>query len=254
MKHTKMLLLAGAAALVAGAAQAQTAATPPTPPTFGAPIQGQCVLDVQQAMVDSTMGKAAQDRLGQLKAVVDSELQQQASALEAEMKSLQAQQKTVTPATKSALEAKAQAWGQKRDAFQAKVQQRQQEMQYTQQETMAILFQKMVPHINSVVTAKGCATVVQADSLLHYDAPGANNGPSTTFVYANPAMNITSAVVQKMDTSGDTLPQIDRVSLDQQQAQAAPSAGAAAAPAAPRPAAPKPAAPAAPAAGTAPKK
>lgn len=250
MKHTKMFLLAGAAALVAGAAQAQTAATPPAPPTFGAPIQGQCVLDVQEAMADSAMGKAASDRLGQLKAVVDSELQQQAQALEAEMKSLQAQQKTVTPATKPALEAKAQAWGQKRDAFQAKVQQRQQEMQYTQQEAMAVLFQKMVPHINSVVTAKSCATVVQSDSLLHYDAPGANNGPSTTFVYANPAMNITSAVVQKMDASGDTLPQIDRVSLDQQQGQGAPSAGAAA----PRPAAPKPAAPAAPAAGTAPKK
>ncbi|WP_443747502.1 OmpH family outer membrane protein [Asticcacaulis solisilvae] len=236
-----MLLLVGVAALVAGAAHAQTAATPPAPPTFGAPIQGQCVIDVQQAMVDSTMGKAAQDRLGQLKAVVDSELQQQAQALETEMKSLQAQQKTVTPATKAALESKAQAWGQKRDAFQAKVQQRQQEMQYTQQEAMAVLFQKMVPHINSVVTAKGCATVVQADSLLHYDAPGANNGPSSTFVYANPAMNITAAVVQKMDASGETLPQIDRVSLDQQQGQAG-----AAAPAAPRAAAP--------AAGTAPKK
>jgi len=250
MKNTKMLLLAGAAALVAGAAQAQTAATP-TPPTFGAPVAGQCVLDVQEAMADSAMGKAASDRLGQLKAVVDSELQQQAQTLETEMKSIQAQQKTVTAANKAALDAKAQAWLQKRDAFQAKVQQRQQEMQYTQQEAMAILFQKMVPHINSVVTAKSCATVVQADSLLHYDAPGANNGPSTTFIYANPAMNITTAVVQKMDSSGETLPQIDRVNLDQQQA---PQAGAAPAASAPRPAAPKPAAPAAPAAGTTPKK
>lgn len=251
MKHTKMLLLAGVAALVAGAAQAQTAATPPTPPTFGAPIAGQCVLDVQQAMADSTMGKAASDRLGQLKAVVDSELQQQAQTLEAEMKSIQAQQKTATAATKPALDAKANAWLQKRDAFQAKVQQRQQEMQYTQQEAMAILFQKMVPHINSVVTAKSCATVVQSDSLLHYDAPAAAGGQPSTFVYANPAMNITTAVVQKMDASGETLPQIDRVSLDQQQGQAAQAA-------APRPAAgapaPRPAAPAAPAAGTPPKK
>jgi len=248
MKHTKILLLAGVAALVAGAAQAQTA-TPPAPPTFGAPIAGQCVIDVQQAMADSAMGKQASDRLGQLKAVVDSELQQQAASLETEMKSIQAQQKTVTAANKAALDAKAQQWLQKRDAFQQKVQQRQQEMQYTQQEAMAILFQKMVPHINSVVTAKSCATVVQADSLLHYDAPGANN-TSTTFVYANPAMNITSSVIQKMDAAGEPLPQIDRVNLDQQQAQgqAAPAAASA-----PRPAAPKPAAPAAPA-GTTPKK
>jgi len=247
MKHTKILLLAGVAALVAGAAQAQTA-TPPTPPTFGAPIAGQCVLDVQQAMADSTLGKAASDRLGQLKGQVDAELQQQAQTLETEMKSIQAQQKTATAATKPALDSKAQAWLQKRDAFQAKVQQRQQEMQYTQQEAMAILFQKMVPHINSVVTAKSCATVVQSDSLLHYDAPAAAGAQPSTFVYANPAMNITTAVIQKMDASGETLPQIDRVSLDQQQGQAAAPRPAAAAP---RPAA---TAPAAPAAGTTPKK
>ncbi len=250
MKHTKILLLAGVAALVAGAAQAQTAATPPAPPTFGAPIAGQCVIDIQQAMADSTLGKAASDRLGQLKGQVDSELQQQAQTLETEMKTIQGQQKTATAATKPGLDAKANAWLQKRDAFQAKVQQRQQEMQYTQQEAMAILFQKMVPHINSVVTAKSCATVVQSDSLLHYDAPN-GTGPASTFIYANPAMNITTSVVQKMDASGETLPQIDRVNLDQQQGQAG-QAGA------PRPAtaapAPRPAAPAAPAAGTTPKK
>jgi Skp family chaperone for outer membrane proteins len=198
-------------------------------------------------MQDSAMGKQASDRLVQLKSQSDAELQQAANSLQAEAKSLEAQQKTVTAATKAAFESKVEAFGQRRDLFQQKVQQRNQEMQYTNQLAMQILFQKMLPHINSVVTARGCATVVQADSLLHYDAPGANNGPSTPFVYANPAMNITSAVVEKMNAANEPLPQIDRVNLDQQQ-QAAPQQSAPA-PAA-RPAAPKPAAPA----GTAPKK
>ena len=238
MKNTNLILAAvSALALTAGAAGAQTApAAPaaPTPPTFGAAVPGQCVLDTQSAMADSAMGKAAADRLGQLKAQVDSELQGQSQALDTEYKSLASTQKTqaATPAGKSAWEAKAQAWSQKRDAFQQKVQQRQQEMQYTQQEVMSAIFQKMVPSINSVVTTKSCATVIQADSLLHYEAPGANNAAPTSFVYANPSMNITQSVIQKMDASGELLPSFDRVSLDQQQGAPAAASRPATAPAA----------------------
>lgn len=261
MKHANLFLIAGLAALTAGAANAQTAAAP-TPPTFGAAIPGQCVLDEQAAMANSAIGKAASQRLVQLKSNVDAELQQQGTALETEYKTLADNQKTqaATPAGKTAWETKAQAWAKKRDAFQGKVQQRQQEMQYTQQEVMAAIFSKLIPNINAVVTQKGCSTVVSAASLLSYDTTttGADGKPvAQKFTYVNPAMDITSAVVQKIDSTGELLPAFDRVSLDQ---QAAP--GAAAAPAAPRPAAaaPKPAAPkpaaAAPkpaATGTAPK-
>ena len=91
MKKANLFLIAGLAALTAGAAQAQTA---PTPPTFGAAIPGQCVLDEQAAMTNSAMGKAASQRLVQLKSVVDGELQQQGTALETEYKTLAANQKT----------------------------------------------------------------------------------------------------------------------------------------------------------------
>lgn len=257
MKKAKLFLIAGLAALTAGAANAQTAAAP-TPPTFGAAIPGQCVLDEQTAMTNSAMGKAASQRLVQLKSVVDGELQQQGTALETEYKTLAASQKTqaATPAGKTAWETKAQDWAKKRDAFQSKVQQRQQEMQYTQQEVMAAIFSKMIPNINAVVTQKGCSTVVSASSLLSYDTTttGADGKPvAQKFTYVNPAMDITSAVVQKMDSTGELLPAFDRVSLDQQAA----AQGAAAAPAGtakPAAAAPKPAAAAPkPAAGTAPK-
>lgn len=236
MKKSNLFLIAGLAALAAGAAQAQTT---PTPPTFGAAIPGQCVLDEQTAVSQSAMGKAAAERLVQLKSVVDGELQQQGTTLETEYKALAASQKTqsATPAGKTAWETKAQDWAKKRDTFQQKVQQRQQEMQYTQQEVMAAIFSKMIPNINAVVTQKGCSTVVSASSLLSYDSTttGADGKPvSTKFTYVNPAMDITTAVVQKMDSTGERLPAFERVNLDQQAQPAANTAAKPAAGAAPK--------------------
>lgn len=232
MKKTSLFLIASAAVLMCGAGQAMAQAaaaapTPPAPPTFGAAVPGQCVLDEQTAMSNSAMGKAASDRLVQLKGVVDSELGAEGKAIEDEYKQLTATQKTsaATPAGKTAWEGKAQAWEGKRQAFQAKVQQRNQEMQYTQQEVMQSIFQKMIPQINAVVTAKGCATVLSADSLLHYEMSANTNGSptQTSFLYANPAMNITTDVVNKMNATGETLPSFDRVKLDQPAAGAAPA-------------------------------
>ncbi len=243
MKKSSLTLLVSVMALAgATAAVAQTAA--PTPPTFGTAVAGQCVLDEQTAMGTSNMGKAASDRLQQLKAAVDSELQPEATSLETEYKTLQTEQKTATtPAAKQAFDQKAAAWSDKRDQFQQKAQLRQQEMQVTQQQVLAAIFQKMIPSINAVVTQKQCATVMSADSLLHYEAPAATAGAEpTSFVYANPASNITSDVVAKMNASGETLPAFDRAHLDQR-GGAAPAAGAPAArPAAAKPAAAKPAA------------
>jgi Skp family chaperone for outer membrane proteins len=235
MKKASLFLIASAAVLMAGAgtqvlAQAAAPASAPaapTPPTFGAAVPGQCVLDEQTAMSTSNMGKSASDRLVQLKGQVDAELGAEGKAIEDEYKALAASQKTsaATPAGKTAWEGKAQAWEEKRQKFQAKVQQRNQEMQYTQQEVMQAIFQKMIPQINSVVTAKSCATVISADSLLHYDMTANTNGAATqtSFLYANPAMNITTDVVAKMNASGETLPPFDRVKLDQPAAGAAPT-------------------------------
>jgi|GEM_PF-443924 len=236
MKKTSLFLIASAAVLMGAtgtqvlaqaAAPAAAAPATPAPPTFGAAVPGQCVLDEQTAMSASNMGKSASDRLVQLKGQVDAELGAEGKAIEDEYKALTASQKTssATPAGKTAWEGKAQAWEGKRQAFQAKVQQRNQEMQYTQQEVMQAIFQKMIPQINAVVTAKSCATVISADALLHYDMTANTNGKATqtSFLYANPAMNITQAVVDKMNATGETLPSFDRVKLDQPAAGAAPA-------------------------------
>ncbi len=231
MKKSSLTLLVSVLALAgATAATAQTAPTAPTPPTFGAPVPGQCVLDEQAALTTSNMGKAAIDRLGQLKSNVDAELQPEATALETEYKSLQVEQKAAqTPAAKTAFDQKAAAWSDRRDALQQKMQQRQQEMQVTQQQVFSAIGQKMIPAVNAIVTQKQCATVIASDSLLHYDAPAATGGEPVSIVYANPAMNITTDVVAKMNASGETLPPFERANLSR--GPAAPAARAAAKPA-----------------------
>ncbi|ESQ75409.1 OmpH family outer membrane protein [Asticcacaulis sp. AC402] len=226
MKKTSLVALVGILGLTA-AGQSFAQATP-TQPTFGAAIPGQCVLDTGRALATSKMGLAATARLTQLNAQVQAELTGENDVLEAEGKQLQDTQKTssATDAGKKTWEGKAQAWAQKGEALQRKAQIRESEMRATQQIAMQTVMEKMIPQINSVVTQNKCSMVVQADGLLQYQATGPNNQP-ISFTYVNPSMDITSAVVQKMDASGEQLPQINRYNLEQQQqAQAARSASA----------------------------
>lgn len=222
MTQTKLVALAGILALTAGAGLAGTAfaQTPVAPPTWGAAIPGQCVLDTGRALSTSNLGKAASDRMIQLKAQVDAELSAESQALDTEGKQLQEQQKTATAgAAKTAWETKAQAWAKKGETFQRKVQVRQAEMRYTEQMATQIVFEKMIPQINATVTQNKCSMVVQAEGLLQYDGAGPNN-QAVSFTYVNPAMDITNTVVQKLNAAGEQLPQIDRVNLEQQAAAA----------------------------------
>ena len=218
MKKSSLLITLSVLALagVSGQVFAQAAPATPAPPTFGAPIAGQCVLDTNEAMSNSKMGKAAVDRLNQLNGVVQSEISGLSTQLDTDRKALQAAQpaKTATPAVVQAFQTKAQAWEQRAQQLQALAQQRDQEMQYTRQAAMSSIFMKMVPQISSVVTAKGCSTVVSADSLVRY--PVGSGETQSTFVYVNPAMDITSTVVQKLDATGELLPTFNRVDLSQQ--------------------------------------
>ncbi len=240
MKKSSLFIAAAAMALTALSAQAAPApapaaaapatpvAAPPPPPTFGAATQGQCVLDVSTAMATSKIGKSASDRLGQLGAVVKSELTTDDTNLSNEYKTLMAGQKaaSATPAGKSQWDAKYQAFGQKYEDFQKKQQQRSQEMQLTQQSVMGWIFNQMIAPINQVVSARGCSTVINSDSLLHYSLPDSNGQAQADFLYTNPSMNITSDVVAKLDAANVTLPQFDRANLDQPAQGAAAPAGA----------------------------
>ncbi|ESQ89661.1 hypothetical protein ABAC460_12390 [Asticcacaulis sp. AC460] len=226
MTKTSLVALAGVLALTAaGQSFAQTA---PTPPSFGAAIPGQCVLDTGKALADSKLGQQANARLAQLQAQVKAEVSGESEALQAEEKQLQDTQKTATAteAGKKQWEGKVQAWAAKGEAWQRKVQLREEELRYTSQVAINAVMEKMIPQINTVVTQNKCSMVVRAEGLLQYQMTGPNNQP-VEVVYVNPSMDITAAVVQKMDASGDQLPQINRVNLEQQAAQAQAAQGAA---------------------------
>jgi Skp family chaperone for outer membrane proteins len=232
MKKSSLLLIASVLVMTAAAsAQAATPAAPSVqaapamsapavvPPTFGAAIPGQCVLDEQAALASSKMGQAASGRLTQLAAMVKAELSPDNDRLNATVAALSAQQKAATtPALQKALDAKVQAFYADRDAFQKKADLRQQEMQATQQQVLQRIFQEMIPQINAVVTQRGCSTVTSADSLVHYEM-GTPQSPSN-FLYVNPSMDITQAVVAKMDATGEILPAFERAHLDPSQAGA----------------------------------
>lgn len=226
MTKTSLVALVGVLALTASG-QAFAQATP-TPPTFGAAIPGQCVLDTGKALADSKLGQQANARLAQLQAQVKAEVGGESEALQAEEKQLQDTQKTATAteAGKKQWEGKVQAWAAKGEAWQRKVQLREEELRYTSQIAINAVMEKMIPQINAVVSQKQCSMVVRAEGLLQYQASGPNNQP-VEVVYVNPAMDITAAVVQKMDAAGDQLPQINRVNLEQQAAQAQAAQGAA---------------------------
>lgn len=206
-------------------AQTAPAATPAiTPPTFGAPIPGVCVLNEEQAMASSQLGQAAADRLRQLGATVQAELDPEAETLETEYQALVSSESTTPAAQRPQWEQRAAAWEQKRAAFERKSQIRNQELQVTRQQVMTTIMETMIPFINASVTAKSCAVVLSASTLFHYDVTAQAEGRQVqnTVTYTNSAMDITSDVVQRMNASGTRLPQFNRVNLEQRAAGAQP--------------------------------
>jgi len=221
MKKSSLFLIASLVAMTAAVtvqaatpaapaapAAAQPAPPPLVPPTFGAPIPGQCVLDPQAVMLQSKMGMAASDRLTQLAAGVKADLAPENEALVALQTTLQTESKTpkTTPAAQKAWDAKVQDFQKRGSAFEAKQQVDQQRLQYASRMVQQALFQKMLPQVNAVVTQRGCSTVLSADSLLSYSQGGDAQTAPTNFLYANPAMDISRDVVQKLDATGELLP------------------------------------------------
>ncbi len=231
MKHALSLcagiLMVAAAPLAHAQAPAAAPAAAPatiTPPTFGAPITGFCVFNEEQAMASSQIGQAAADRLRQLGAAVQAELDPEAAALETEYQTLVSSESTTPAAQRPQWEQKAAAWEQKRAAFERKSQIRNQELQVTRQQVMSNIMETMIPFINTSVTAKSCGVVLSAGAVFHYDVAGEADGRQVqnTFTYANSGMDITGDVVQRMNASGTRLPQFNRVNLEQRAAAAQP--------------------------------
>jgi outer membrane protein len=191
-------LIGGAAALLmlsAVQASAQTsahkaaaAAAAPAGTTinYGPPITGICVFSNEAALGTSLVGKAAATRLQQLRAQVSAELSGEQASLQEDIKAFQAKRASLTQdqiqAQGAPLEERAQALNQKAT-------QRQHELEYTAQHARARVEQAMEPLVRAVFEERHCSLLLNGDSVMA----------------ANPAMDVTSAVVTRLNATMSTI-------------------------------------------------
>lgn len=202
-----------ASAPAPAAAPAAPKATALAPPTFGPAIPGQCFINQSAINQMSAMGQAAAKRMEQLGAQVKAELDTEGAVLEKEYNDIKAAEKTTPPAQKATWEKRARDWTDKQQKFAAKAELRNRELQATGEQVFDAISARAIPHINTVVSSRACAYVVSVDALLAFGFTSEKDGQqqTSTFVYANPAMDITRDVVTKMDESGEKLPTFDRI-------------------------------------------
>ena len=194
--------LLGAAALGAAMtmtlAQSASAQTAPFGLTGAAP--GVCVVSSAGLLGDSAVGKSVSARMKQLIAAANAEVAAEQTAVETEKTAIEASAKAATtPAQRQAIQPKAEAWQGRLENLQRKVQLRDAELQQTQAEAVGRIGEAARPLIRTVANSKGCGLVLDSNSVAD----------------ANPAMDITAAVVLQLNTS---LPSItfERKHLDTQ--------------------------------------
>jgi outer membrane protein len=192
-------LIGGAAALLmlsAVQASAQTAthkapaaaaaAPGATTINYGPPISGVCVFSNEGALGISAVGKAAATRLQQLRAQASAELSGEQASLQEDIKAFQAKRASLT---QDQIQAQGQPLEERAQALNQKATQRQRELEYTAQHARARVEQAMEPLVRAVFEERHCSLLLSGDSVMA----------------ANPAMDITSAVVARLNTTMSTI-------------------------------------------------
>ena len=149
---------------------AQAGAQTPQPPLTGPVIPGICVFNPQRAVAGSTAGQFLLERLKQISAQIDSELQPEEAALQTEQKSLQAQRATLTAAQ---LQTKAAAFKTRYEAFQRKSQLRSAQLQLTGAKGQQLIESTVAPIARLTFTQRGCSVLINAQALVAF-VPGAD--------------------------------------------------------------------------------
>jgi Skp family chaperone for outer membrane proteins len=205
IKSTGLALVCAAATLLAGQALAQThpaaapAAAAPTIPT-GPAIPGLCVLNREGLLYGSTVGKYVDQRLHQLKAQSDAELNAEATTIKSDVAALQAQKATLPP---EQYEQQGAALNGRISAFQAKAQKRDAEMQRTLEKAVARINKEAEPYITQAFAQHNCSILFSADSVM----------------FSAQSMDITQQVVVALNAKFTQFP-FDREQLPDQQGAA----------------------------------
>ncbi len=213
---TRNLTVAAGALAAFGIAATAFAQTAPAPARPAAPsvapgpvIAGVCTFSNDRAIGTSLVGKAVGARLQQLSQAADAELRAERTRLETEKRALEAQRATPTM-TQEQLEQRALTYNQQAAAFERKAQLRVRELQATEQKQLQRVAQELQPLILQAYAERNCGLMVDRSVIYA----------------ANPAMDVTDIVVQKLNAKITTLT-FERERLDQP-AAAAPARPAAA--------------------------
>jgi len=185
-------------------ASAQATATAPKPaaaaagPAFtpGAALPGICIYSNERAIGGSVVGKFVGQRIETITSQVNAELNAEKNAIQTEGKALEAQRATLP---QEQLEQKALQLNQRGKALQAKAQQRSREIDATEQKAVSRIGAEIQPLVMEVVNSRSCGVLLDGNAVL----------------LANPAMDITGAVVTKLNAK-ITQFAFDRERLDQQ--------------------------------------
>ncbi len=193
---TSKLLCGATAILMLSAVQASAQTTHKTAPAagapsasqinFGPPITGVCVFSNEGALGTSLVGKAAATRLQQLRAQASAELSGEQTSLQEDIKAFQAKRASLT---QDQIQAQGQPLEERAQALNQKATQRQRELEYTAQHARARVEQAMEPLVRAVFEERHCSLLLNGDSVMA----------------ANPAMDITSAVVTRLNATMSTI-------------------------------------------------
>ncbi len=186
------LTLTAATALAAPAAPA---APPPAPAiAHGPAIAGVCMLSVNQAIAQSTVGGWVRTRLDQIVTQVRAELGPEETSIQTDGKALDASKATLDQAT---LQSKAQALQARYGALQQKAELRQREVKATQDKALNRIAQELEPIAQQLYQAHRCSILVDKGSVM----------------LANPDMDLTPGAITALNGKIQQFP-FDREHLD----------------------------------------
>jgi outer membrane protein len=166
------------ASLAAGSAAAQTQSQAPANP--GPVIPGVCVFHNDRLLATSTAGQSVQTGMQRLVTEVQGELQPYAATIQTEAQQLQQGGAAADPQG-----TRRQALQQRAQEAQQLEQTRQQELQYTQQLQIRAIAQAADPILVAVYQERGCGLLLDRSAVY----------------IANPAMDITDVVIQRLNTA-----------------------------------------------------
>ncbi len=160
-----VLMFAGSPAMAAPPVAKPTAAVAPAlpPVAHGPAIPGLCMLSVNQAIAQSTVGGYIRTRLEQIVTQVRAELNPEEASINTDGKALDAAKATLDQAT---LQSRAQALQARYAAFQQKADLRQREVKATQDKALNRIAQELEPIAQQLYQAHHCSALLDKGSVM----------------------------------------------------------------------------------------